>query len=53
MRNEELEQKLEIYSVDEIIKDCRNVIKELSIYPAENKWQINYYKKMWNLLLEY
>ena len=48
-----LEQKLELYSIEELIKECRKVLRDLMIYPAENKWQILYYKKMWNLLLEY
>ena len=48
-----LELKLEVYSVDELIVDCRRVLKELRQYPTDNKWQIKYYEKFWKLLSEY
>ena len=48
-----LEMKLEVYSVDELIVDCRRVLKELRQYPTDNKWQITYYEKFWKLLSEY
>jgi len=49
----ELEHKLEVYSVDELIVDCRRVLQDLKQYPADNKWQIKYYEKFWILLSEY
>lgn len=49
----ELELKLEVYSVDELIKDCKYILKELRLYQEENKWQIKYYEKFWLLLSEY
>ena len=48
-----LELKLEVYSVDELIVSCREVLKVLRQYPTRNKWQIKYYEKFWNLLSEY
>jgi len=48
-----LEMKLEVYSVDELIVDCRRVLKDLRQYPTDNKWQIKYYEKFWKLLSEY
>ena len=49
----DIESKLEIYSIDELIKDCKKSIKELMKYENENKFQIKYYKLFWNLLVEY
>ena len=49
----ELEWQLEVYSADELIVDCRRVLKDLKQYPTDNKWQIKYYEKFWNLLIEY
>ena len=49
----ELERKLEVYSVDELIVDCRRVLQDLKLYPTDNKWQIKYYEKFWILLSEY
>ena len=49
----ELEAKLEVYSVDEIQKECKSVLNDLRKYPKENKWQIRYYEKIWLLLSEY
>ena len=48
-----LEMKLEVYSVDELIVECRIVLKDLKQYPIDNKWQIKYYEKFWKLLSEY
>ena len=48
-----LELKLEVYSVDELLVSCREVLKVLRQYPTSNKWQIKYYEKFWNLLSEY
>jgi hypothetical protein len=48
-----LEQKLEIYSVDEMVTECRKVLKDLRKYPNDNKWQIRYYEILWKLLNEY
>jgi hypothetical protein len=48
-----LELKLEVYSIDELIVDCRRLLKELREYPTDNKWQIKYYEKFWLLLSEY
>ena len=48
-----LEQKLEIYSVDEMITECRKVLKDLRTYPDDNKWQIRYCEIFWKLLSEY
>lgn len=48
-----LEQKLEIYSVDEMTTECRKVLKDLRTYPDDNKWQIRYYEIFWKLLNEY
>lgn len=50
---QDLELKLEVYSADELIVDCRRVLKDLKQYPNDNKWQIKYYEKFWNLLSEY
>ena len=50
---QDLEFKLEVYSADELIVDCRRVLKDLKQYPTDNKWQIKYYEKFWNLLSEY
>lgn len=49
----ELELKLEVYSVDELIKECKYILKELRLYQEENEWQIKYYEKFWLLLSEY
>lgn len=49
----DIENKLEIYSIDELIKECKKSIKELMKYENENKFQIKYYKLFWNLLVEY
>ena len=49
----ELEYKLEVYSVDELIVDCRRVLKDLKQYPNDNKWEIKFYEKFWELLSEY
>lgn len=49
----ELEQKLEVYSVEELIHKTKKVLSDLRVYPIENKWQINYYTIFWKLLLEY
>mgnify|MGYP003584257943 FL=1 len=40
----DIENKLEIYSIDEIIVSCRQVLKELKKYGNESKFQIKYYK---------
>jgi hypothetical protein len=48
-----LELKLEVYSIDELIVDCRRVLRDLKQYPSDNKWQIKYYEKFWLLLSEY
>jgi len=48
-----LEQKLEIYSVDEMVTECRKVLKDLRKYPNDNKCQIRYYEILWKLLNEY
>ena len=49
----DIEHKLEIYSIDEIIVSCRQVLKELKKYGNENKYQLKYYKIFWQLLSEY
>lgn len=49
----ELEAKLEAYSIEEIQKECKSVLKTLREFPKENKWQIRYYEKFWLLLSEY
>ena len=49
----DIEKKLEIYSIDEIIVACREVIKDLKKYGDEYKFQIEYYTMFWNLLIEY
>jgi hypothetical protein len=49
----ELERKLEVYSVDELIVDCRRVLKELREYPSHNSYQIKYYERFWLLLSKY
>ena len=49
----DIENKLEIYSIDEIIVSCRQVLKELKKYGNENKYQLKYYKIFWQLLSEY
>lgn len=49
----DIEHKLEIYSIDEIIVSCRQVLKELRKYGNENKYQLKYYKIFWQLLSEY
>ena len=49
----DIEHKLEIYSIDEIIVSCRQVLKELKKYGNENEFQIKYYTMFWNLLIEY
>ena len=49
----DIEKKLEIYSIDEIIVACRQVLKELKKYGNENKYQLKYYKIFWQLLSEY
>ena len=49
----DIEKKLEIYSIDEIIVACREVIKDLKKYGNENEFQIKYYTMFWNLLIEY
>jgi hypothetical protein len=48
-----LEQKLEVYSVDELQKECKKVLRELKEFPQDNKWQIRYYTIFWELLSEY
>ena len=48
----DIEHKLEIYSIDEIIVSCRQVLKELKKYGNENKYQLKYYKIFWQLLSE-
>jgi hypothetical protein len=48
-----LELKLKVYSIDELIVDCRRVLRDLKQYPSDNKWQIKYYEKFWLLLSEY
>ena len=49
----DIENKLEIYSIDEIIVACRIVLKDLKKYGDENEFQIKYYTMFWNLLIEY
>ena len=49
----DIEHRLEIYSIDEIIVFCRQVLKELKKYGNENKYQLKYYKIFWQLLSEY
>ena len=49
----DIEGKLEIYSIYELIKDCKEALKELMKYEEENRFQIKYYKTFWNLLIEY
>ncbi len=49
----DIELKLEVYSVDELIVDCKRILNELKRYPIDNKQQIVYYTKFWNLLSEY
>lgn len=49
----EIEAKLDVYTIQELITECRCVIVSLRDYPEDNKWQLSYYKKFWNLLLEY
>jgi tRNA A22 N-methylase len=49
----ELERKLEVYSVDELIVDCRRVLQELREYPSHNSYQIKYYERFWLLLSKY
>jgi hypothetical protein len=49
----EIEAKLEVYSIDELIIECKRVLKDLRQYPNDNKFQINYYTKFWSLLSEY
>ena len=48
-----LEQKLEVYSVEELQTECKKVLKDLKQYPQDNKWQIRYYNIFWELLSEY
>ena len=49
----ELEQWLEVYSVEEIIVDCRQKLKVLKADPDNCRWSIRYYEKLWILLSEY
>ena len=49
----DIENKLEVYSIDEIIVSCRAVLKELRKYGNETKYQLKYYKIFWQLLSEY
>lgn len=49
----EIEKRLEIYSIDELLTDCRTILKQLRKYPEANRFQIKYYSKFWNLLSEY
>ena len=49
----EIERKLEVYSVDELIFECKKVLQDLRQFETENKFQIAYYSKMWELLSEY
>jgi hypothetical protein len=48
-----LEEKLEVYSVEEIQIECKKILKELKEFPQDNKWQIKYYNIFWQLLSEY
>jgi hypothetical protein len=48
-----LELKLEVYSIDELIVDCRRVLQELREYPSHNSYQIKYYERFWLLLSKY
>ena len=49
----DIENKLEVYSIGEIIEDCRVILKELKKYGNENDYQLKYYKIFWQLLSEY
>ena len=49
----DIENKLEVYSIDEIIVACREVLKDLKKYGDEFEFQIKYYTMFWNLLIEY
>lgn len=49
----ELENWLEIYSVEQVQKDCKKNLQRFRENPDANKWQINYYSKFWELLSEY
>ena len=49
----DIENKLEIYSIDEVIDACRKVLKDLKKYGDEFEFQIKYYTMFWNLLIEY
>ena len=49
----EVELKLEIFSVDELLVGCKSVLYDLTQYPNDNKWQIKYYEKFLILLCEY
>ena len=49
----DIENKLEVYSIGEIIDDCRVILKELKKYGNENDYQLKYYKIFWQLLSEY
>jgi len=50
---EDLEFKLQGYSVDELTTNCRENLKLLKNNSIENKHVINYYEKFWKLLSEY
>jgi hypothetical protein len=49
----EIESKLEVYSINELLIECKKVLTDLRTYQKENKWQIKYYEKYWLLLSEY
>ena len=49
----DIENKLEVYSIDEIIVACREVLKDLKKYGDEFEFPIQYYTMFWNLLIEY
>ena len=45
--------KLEVYSVNELLSECKRVLIDLRQYPKENKHQIKYYERFWLLLSEF
>ena len=49
----EIEKRLEVYSIEEVLIDCKIVLRDLRKYPTDNVNQIRYYERYWSLLNEY
>lgn len=48
-----IRKELNVLPIETLLSVTHNIIKDLKLYPLENRNQIKYYTKFWNLLIEY